>query len=288
MSQKVTPSLESITIRGKYILPMGFSEVKKAIDDELLSRRWASKYQIGESIEIYNVGEYKQLMLGEKPKKVEDKWQKRINDVRFGVPLFLSVIVLEHLNIGILIEVECRPALWYKIATFDEKNFTENAVQEALIECRTFVKQVMSIFKGKEVEPVSVYPIIQRTEIKSRLLNLGLKKAVSPLEKAEKHIVQNNFIESLKFSRTAFEKMIDWQMTKRGLEKTNNYRNDLERLRSKGFLDSETTELLQAYYKCLSNIAVHERGEVEPGFYEAQMGYGITLIMLQYFINKLP
>lgn len=164
----------------------------------------------------------------------------------------------------------------------------ENQVQEALIECRIFVKQVMSIFNGKEVEPVSVYPIIQRTEIKSRLLNLGLKEVVSPLDKAERHIVQNNFIDSLKSSRTAFEKMIDWQMKKRGLEKTNNYKNDLERLKSKGFLDLEITGLLQTYYKCLSIIAVHEKGEVEPGFYEAQMGYGMTLIMLQYFIDKLP
>jgi len=178
--------------------------------------------------------------------------------------------------------------MWYRISQLLEANFTENQVQEAISDCRAFVKQIMSIFKGKEVEPVSVYPIIQRTEIKSRLLNLGLEKVVSLLNEAEKHIVQNNFKESLKSSRTAFEKTIDWQIKKRGLEQTNNYRNNLERLRSKGFLDSETTEMLQSYYRCLSNIAVHEKGEIKPGIYEAQMGYGITLVMLDYFANKLP
>ena len=35
-------------------------------------------------------------------------------------------------------------------------------------------------------------------------------------------------------------------------------------------------------------IRVHEKGESPAGIYEAQMGYGITLIMLDYLINKLP
>jgi hypothetical protein len=75
---------------------------------------------------------------------------------------------------------------------------------------------------------------------------------------------------------------------KKRLGKTDNYKNNLERLRSKGFIDPLTTELIQVYYRCLSNIAVHAKGEAPPGFYEAQMGYGITLIMLQYFADKLP
>jgi len=288
MSNKITPNLESITLRAKYFLSESdFSIVKKAIVDVLSSKDWATTAELGESITIFKIGEEKYSILKE-PEKSASIVQKRIRNLRLGVPLYFSITVIEHLNTGMLIEVECRPALWFRIATLKEEDFTENEIQEALIECKVFVKQVMSIFKGKEVEPVSVYPIIQKTEIKSRLLNLGLKEVVSQMDKAERHIIQKNFTESLKSSRTAFEKMIDWQMKKRGLGKTNNYKNDLERLRSKGYLDSGTTELLQTYYKCLSNIAVHEKGEVEPGFYEANMGYGITLIMLDYLANKLP
>jgi len=286
MSNKITPNLESITLKAKYFLPeTSFSVVEKAITDTLLSKDWATIAKLGESIAIFKIGE-KYSILFEPQKKSTSIFQKRIKELRPGVPLYFLITVIEHPNTGMLVEIECRPALWFKIATLKEEDFTENEIQEALIECRIFVKQIMSIFKGKEVEPISVYPIIQKTEIKSRLLNLGLKEVVSPLDKAERHIVQNNFTDSLKSSRTAFEKMIDWQMKKRGLGKTNNYKNDLERLRSKGYLDSETAELLQTYYKCLSNIAVHEREKVEPGLYEAQMGYGLTLIMLDYFANK--
>ncbi len=176
----------------------------------------------------------------------------------------------------------------FHITRLTTKEFEENQIQEALIECGLFMKKAMSGLKGRWIEPIAVYPIIERQEIKSRLLNLGIEETVDHLEKAERHIVQNNFEESLKSSRTAFEKMIDWEIKKRGLEETNNYKNNLERLKSKGFIDPLTTELIQTYYRCLSNIAVHAKGEVPPGFHEAQMGYGITLIMLQYFADKLP
>ena len=277
----VTPSLESITVRGKYNIPeTDFDVVCDMVIEELQPFYWGPASKIGESIE---------LMKWEEPTENPLDWQKYVRELRSGVPVWFSITTIEHHKESILVEVECHPAMWHIIAhTYGkEESFTENQVQEALSDCKRFVKQVMSIFKGKEVEPVSVYPIIQKAEIKSRLLNLGLKRIVSLLDKAEKHIVQNNFTESLKSSRTAFEKMVDWQMKKRSLEQTNNYKNNLERLRSKGYLDKETTKLLQTYYRCLSNIGVHERG-IEAGIYEAQMGYGITLIMLDYFASKLP
>ena len=241
---------------------------------------WVMLSKIGESIRLMKFGTFDPTE--------ENTWAKQIQYVRYGTAVCIFITTVERYDTGILVEVECRPAMWFRIATLRETSFTENEVQEALFECKSFVKQVMSIFKGKEVEPVSVYPIIQRTEIKSRLLNLGLKKIVDLLDRAERHIVQNNFEASLTSSRTAFEKMVDWQMKKRGLEKTSNYRNDLDRLRSKGYLDLETAELLKSYYRCLSNIGVHERGRSPVGIFEAQMGYGTTLIMLDYFANKLP
>lgn len=284
---RIMPNLQSVTVRGKYKLPeTDFSKIVKTIT-QTLSCNWAVARNIGESIAMIYCGKHYADMISQ-DKKNERVWQKLIREVRTGVPLFLSITVLEHIENSILIEIECRPDMWFRIATFKEESFTENDVQEALIECRAFVKQVVSIFKGREVEPVSVYPIIQRTEIKSRLVNLGLKEVVDTLDKAEKHIVQNNFAESLKSSRTAFEKTIDWQMEKRGLKKTDNYKNDMERLKSKGYLDEDTNALIYTYYHCLSSLGVHEKGDVKPGFYEAQMMYGITLIVLDYFTNKLP
>jgi hypothetical protein len=279
MPKKYTPTLESITVKAKYNIPItDFATIEHMLEQTpaLAELGWGIM-RFGESIDCLR-GAAKDF----------DKFEKVVRNYRVGIPCRFCITAIEHFDDSTLVDVQCLPVMWYKITYSGEVEFTENQVQEALIECSVFVKQVMSVFKGKEIEPISVYPVIQRTEIKGRLSNLGLKKIVDHLDKAEKHIVQNNFPESLKSSRTAFEKMIDWQMKKRGLEQTNNYKNDLERLKSKGFVDSETTELIQTYYRCLSNIAVHSKVETEPGFYEAQMGYGITLVMLDYFANKLP
>jgi len=46
--------------------------------------------------------------------------------------------------------------------------------------------------------------------------------------------------------------------------------------------------LLQSYYRCLSSIGVHAKGEIEAGIYEAQMGYRVTLVMIDYLVSKLP
>lgn len=278
MSEKIEPSLESITVRGKYKIPeTDFGVIKEKILQEVKDREFKSQMILGESLMVYDMA----------PGSTAKVWEKRLKKRRAGMPVFFSITSLEYFSDAILFEVECRPAMWFLIAKNIKMEFTENEVQEALMECRFFVKQIMSIFKGKEIEPVSVYPIIPRTEIKSRLVNLGLKNVVNLLDRAERHIVQNNFEASLTSSRTAFEKMVDWEIKKRGLEKTSNYKNDLERLRSRGHLDVETTKLLQSYYRCLSNIGVHERG-APVGIFEAQMGYGTTLIMLGYFANKLP
>ena len=302
MSKITTPSLESITIRAKYHLQeTDFEAVKKKIADNFPFPLWTTPGKIGESIFMIRCGQKLEKMskrLGKDARFLEsflnletneffDAYKEDSKSSRPGIPFYISVTTIEHQQNGIIVEVECRPAMWFQISQLDEGKFTENQVQEALIECRVFVKQVMSIFKAREIEPVSVYPIIERTEIKSRLLNLGLEEIVAHLDDADKHIVQNNFVESLTSSRTAFEKMVDWQMKKRGLEQTNNYKNNLERLKAKGFVDADTAQLLQSYYHCLSTLGVHEKG-TPPGFYEAQMGYGITLIVLDYFANKLP
>lgn len=278
MSQKVEPTLESITVSGKYDIPFGDFEDVVTYLDKTLKLKWRKIKLIGDSIRLIYKHEYIN----------KQSWKELINESRVGVPIDFSVTVIGRYNNRMIVEVQCLPIMYYRICSSGAISFTKNEVQEALLECKLFVKQVMSGLKGKEVEPVSVYPVIPRREIRSRLLNLSLKKVVEKLDTAERHMVQNNFPEALKSCRTAFEKMVDWQMDKRGLEKTNNYKNNLERLKSKGYLDKHITKLLENYYRYLSEIAVHERAVIPPGIFEAQMGFGITLTILDYLANKLP
>jgi len=177
MSRKIEPSLESVTVRGKYSVPLkDFDKIREKLLEYLVrdvNREWKIYSQVGNSIVIMQLGS-------------NDGYDNHVKKTRPGVPFYFSLILIEEFSDYTLVEVDCRPIMWYRIANFGEEKFTENDIQEALIENKAFVKQVMSIFKGREIEPVSVYPIIQRTEIKSRLLNLGLKVTVENLDKAEK------------------------------------------------------------------------------------------------------
>jgi len=302
----VTPSLESITLRGKYrIQAKSFTRIEKMLKKVFNHPDWGMT-RVGKSLAIMRYGPKFQIymrkvrgdpkfigaLLGgavtqDLDKKLTEVHLEQLKSLRPGCPIHILLTEIEHFQDSSLVEIECRPVMWYQVSQLNINRFTENQIQEAQIECKNQVKQVMSAIAGKEIEPVSVYPIIPRTEIKSRLLNLGLKEVVDSLDTAERHIAEDNYTDSLKCDRTAFEKAIDYQMKRRALEHTDSYTHDLERLRSKGILDPDTTELIEKHYHLLSNVGVHEKG-AKPGFYEAEMGFGMTLIILDYFANKLP
>lgn len=282
----VSPSLESICIRGKYKVFSSFEEFCNKVEVGLKTQNWFVLEKLNGSVDFeYN---FLKHLPKEKEKKLKTLFEKKkeaLRNMRMGVPLSLFLTAIEYQRDGTIVEVECHPVMYYQKTQYHKQEFLDYQKEDALIECRRFVKRVMSIVKAKEIQPVSVYPIIDRSEIKDRLLNLGLKEIVNPLDRAEKHIVQNNFEESLKCSRTAFEKMISYQMKKRGMKKTDAIGHDIDRLMKKGFLDEDVANVFRSYYHFLSNIGVHERG-VRPGIYEAQLGYGFTLIALDYFADK--
>jgi hypothetical protein len=138
---KITPSLESITIRGKYLVRnTDFDGVKSKIFKAVQpATAWKLHPVSGESVTLICFS--------------RSDWMETVKNVRSGIPLYFSLVAIEHIdNNSIILEVECRPAMWHKIASLNESKFTENQVQEALLECRGFVKQTMSVLRGKEVE----------------------------------------------------------------------------------------------------------------------------------------
>lgn len=156
---KITPSLESITIRAKYILEENdFSKVAKKLKEELTKRQWIVKSSLGESVVLFDLGENSIVVLATNKKDLEKIWHKTIKRTRYGIPLSFSMTAIEHPANGLLVEVECKPSMWFKITTLLEKNFTQNNIEEALQECQEFVRQTMSMFGGRIVEPPSVYP----------------------------------------------------------------------------------------------------------------------------------
>ena len=278
----VRPSLESISVRGKYKVYSDFQAFLELVKPTLEQIGWRIR-RFGNSVDCEF--DYTKRHPKLKSKGGFDRRMEFLEWARTGIPFGFHITAIEYLQDGVIIEVECLPIMYFLIAQRAKTQFTEYEVEEARIECRRFIKDVMSIVKAEEIEPVSVYPIIPRREIKDRLLKLGLSEIVDSLDRAERHIIQNNFEESLKCSRTAFEKMVAYQMKKRGLPQTDTTGHDLDRMASKGFFGEDISEVFKSYYHFLSNVGVHEKAG-KPSIYEAQMGYGITLIALDYMSDK--
>ena len=98
MSNKITPSLESITIRAKYKVPaMDFGNIADYLK-VTLRYEWSEFRRIGNSVEFIALG-------------IADKWEEVRDKRRKGTPLSLCVTAIEHNTNGILLDVECRPAL---------------------------------------------------------------------------------------------------------------------------------------------------------------------------------
>jgi len=284
-ARKVCPSLESIYVQGKYIVHCGFQLFLESIQPALIQANFRVLQQIGNSVDCELDYSKSGLIKEFRSKDTLGQRMEYLERARAGIPFCLHITAIEHLQDGVIIEIACQPAMYYMITQKKLIQFGEHQVEEARIECRRFIKDVMSIVKAEEIEPVSVYPIIPRREIKDRLLKLGLSEIVDSLDRAERHMVQSNFEESLKCSRTALEKMVAYQMKKRGLPETDTTGHDLDRMASKGFFGEDIAGVFKSYYHFLSNVGVHEKG-VKPGFYEAQMGYGIALIVLDYMADK--
>lgn len=277
----VTPTLDSILVRGQYMIPdeklAKLPSMLRTFDRDWSGARHGNAFRLNFDFSSYV------------PKGTEksQKWFAGLKQLRPEIPVEISLVVVEKKDGKSVVDVECRPCLFYRITALHEREYPEEDIQAAQIRCKRFAQEIMGgLLEGIEVLPLSIYPSIRRTEIRSRLLNFGLLEIVECLDIAEKHIVQRNWIESLTRSRTAFEKIIEYYIEKHNLEKTDQTSKNIERLRVEGFLGNDAADLFRACYRFLSNVGTHEKS-AKPDLYEAQLGHGYALLSLEYILNNL-
>jgi hypothetical protein len=290
----VCPDLNSLIVTAGYKVPIkSLNEVITKVRDVLGSEFTLPmiKSISGEFVEFFNLflspSERQEYLTSRKDSQKE--WDtsmklmdKSLEKLRKGVPVELRLLAEQHLPDGLVIKIECIPTMYYSICRMGKRNFHEQDIQEAQIECSRLIEKLKVALGGQEIMPPTVGPFIKRTEIKSRLLNLGLTKAVEALDIAEKHILQQNFPDALGRCREALEKTCSWVMGKCGLEETDSYAHNLDRLQGKGFLDDDTAEMLRKCYTYLARVGTpHEKG-AKPGLLEAHLSLNMTLTVLDY------
>lgn len=295
----ISPDLNSLVVVATYKIPHAdWDKFKEQLHTVLPSDRWfhfITQKGLIHTMRLFCTSQddekIQELLLKRDFRKLEEKYgelyHRNLTCMRSGLPFEFKAQLEQRLSDGLVIKVKCTPAMYSLITKGMKRMFYEQSVQEAQIECTDFIEEIMKgTLEAQEITPPTVGPHIKRTEIKSKLLNLGLDAVVNALDSAEKHIVQRNFPDAMAKCRTALEKTIVWSLEKCGLEKTDRFHNDLERLKSKGYLDNDIVNLLQKCYDYLAIVGTpHEKGSV-PGLLEANLSLNITLTILEFLTNR--
>jgi len=292
----ISPDLNSIVIKARYKIPetdwnKTIENIKEALSPWIWTPFSVSKGAVGFYYLPLSPQESQELASIKEPQKHWEKLSglmyKKLKTLRKGYPVEFRLVLEQRLPDGLIVKVDCIPVMYHLITKSVEREFREQSIQEAQIECARLIEEVMEgALGGQEITPPMVGPTIKRTEIKSKLLNLGLNKVVDALDVAEQHILQNKYPDALGRCRSAFEKTISWTLGKCGLEETDSIAHNLDRLKSKGFLDVDTAEMLKECYSYLARVGTpHEKG-AEPGLLEAHLSLNVTLTILDYLMSR--
>jgi hypothetical protein len=289
--------LNSLVIKAKYKVPItDWNKIITEIQNEVFLD-WISiiHKNIAEFYNLPKMGkEYQKInklaILGKLDKLTEEvqKYRdKMLKKLRKGFPFVFQLMIEQRLSDALILDVECKPVLYFLITVFRERKFYEQGIQEAQIECVRLIETTMKgVLGAQEIMPPTIGPFIKRTEIKNKLLDLGLTKAVEALDVAEQHTIQHKFPDALGRCREALEKTCEWGICKCGLEKTDSFAHNIDRLNSKGFLDEDTAVMLKKCYSYLARVGTpHEKG-AEPGLLEARLSLNMTLTILEYLTSR--
>jgi hypothetical protein len=278
---KLRPSLKSIVVKGIFSVPnQNLEKIDALVSEHFPKKRSIRRWVVDKSGDSFVVKV--NPLLGGKNATFDNV----VNGVPPGWPIWLSILIMNKQQTDSIVEVECRPCMYYRITDLRQLDYRESTIEEAQIECLHFGKVLLlGVLGGKEVDPLVAGVSIASGTIRSKLINFGLKEVVDCLDDAEKHIEQHNFEESLSKSRTAFEKVVRYVMIRRKIAETDQISNDIERLK-KGYLDNDTADLLKQLYHYMSTVGTHETG-AKPSLFEARLGYGFVIESLTYLMDKL-
>lgn len=190
----ISPAPASLIVTARYKIPMTnwaemIREILIALPDWRLvtQQRQAAKFVYFPlySWERENLEKLKSKDSRKAGKKELELLEQKLKEVRKGMPADFRVLLEQHLPDGVIIKAKCAPAMYLLITKGIEREFHEQSVQEARIECVDFVEELMKgVLGGQEITPPTVEPL--------NFLNLALL-----LEKARPLEIDENWVSAI-------------------------------------------------------------------------------------------
>jgi hypothetical protein len=215
-----------------------------------------------------------------------DIYADGLKRMRAGIPTELSFDILEEEKDSFLVQTCCIPSMYTKIAQSIEFEFVKQNIEDAEVQCRAFTREAfIRVLGGTEIEIPSTQPFISRPEVRSRLMSMGQNSIVSKLDEAEQRLVRGDESAVIMNSRTVLEMVIELYLKSKSLEKTDGFKNNVERLVKRQYLAEHYTSLLYGQlYSPMSEI-IHGRMTLMRG--DAKLFLNLTIAVTGYLVENL-
>jgi len=284
-----TPHLEELIVRAKYA-------VKATNVEQVYSRLYAA-LNPEPRIETYWYGDRQgntiifERELGEprtKPSKELDyteKFFQKLIETRSGVPMDVVMVGSDVGNGSIEFDVTIRPVMYRRIGQLHLLEYTDQQIQEAQHECTEFANQLKGMMGAVELEPPAIRLAASITDLRKQLRRLGMPSQADLLVEAETKISIGQAPDGVKNCRSAVEQVLRNLMKRVGLDPTDSFKHDLDRLVKHQHVDPWISESIhQFHYRLLSEDA-HDKYRPKP--MEAEYILALTEETISFLLKRI-
>jgi len=260
------PDLRELVVMAKYaVLTVGAKNLQEKLV-EALGPLWTGEVQ-GNTILLRLIRHkfFSEPRLKLPWRKAGEKgYERMLWETRSGLPMDVQMVGSYSLQTNWVFDVTIRPVLYYRITQMQLLECTDQDIQEAQHECVLFAERLRGIMAATELQPPSVSSFGPVTDVRRRLIQFGLNSQADLLAQAETKIPKGEAQDAVKNCRSAVEQVTESLMMRQKLLPTNSFKNNLERLVSKKYIDGWASSFIHdIYYSPVSQIA-HDKDAVGP------------------------
>lgn len=284
-----SPDLEQLVIRAKYaIKATSVKQIFEKIQDNL-NFGWPGSLWTGDlrgnTISFTRVlGTPRKDLL--RRFKDASPFLLKLGETRSGIPIDLLMVGSDVKDGRVEFDVTVRPALYRQIAQLGKLECTSQEIQDAQHECISFVQSVLKGMPGGiEIDPPSVRSASLMTDVCRRLTMWGMPSQADLLDKAEAKIIAGAPEDGAKNCRSAVEQVLENLMIRVGLERTDSFTHNLERVASHRYLDPWVAESIHQFYYRLVSEDAHDK--YRPGPKEARYILSMTEAAIEFLLSRI-
>ena len=280
--------LRQLIVKAKYVVKATnvkqvFDMILSALNHGMTHLSWTGELQ-GKTLEFTRVLGTPRGKLSKESNDV-DKFFLKLAETRSGIPMDVLMVGSDVESGKIEFDVTVRPVLYRKITQLGLLECTDQQVQEAQHECVAFADALKGMMGAAVLEMPSVMSVRSTINVGKRLLVSGMPSQSDLLSQAEAKIATGQTEDGVKNCRSVAEQVLENLMKRVGLDPTDSFKHNLDRLASHKHIDPWMTESIYNFYYRFLSEATHDR--FKPGPKEALYVLSVTESTIEFLLDRV-